>query len=51
MNEQFVALLESLEGKKDSLTLAELEHAIELFEVGLSGEFVARELCGEFTLE
>lgn len=51
MKEQFADLLCALDGKKDTLTLAELEHAIELFEVGLSGDFVARELCGEFGLE
>lgn len=49
--EQFYDLLAALEDKKESLTLDELEQAIKLIEVGLSGDLIALILCGEFGLE
>lgn len=45
--DKFLDLIEALDGKRDSLSLAEIEQAIDLFEMGLSGELVARILCGE----
>lgn len=50
MLENLKDALEELDGKVASLSLEQLEYMIELLELGLSGDTVARIILGEFAL-